>query len=164
MRHFTNLKAMRMKILTTGALIGLLDAIAACTNAWFSYGIIPHRVWQYVASGLLGEAAYKRDVLPTIVGLAIHFTIAITATFIFYVLYKRWGHVLRPIVVIGAIYGIGIWIVMNYIVIPLSVIGRYPGDVLQIIIGLLIHIFVIGIPMAVLVKRQTASDLKTSNS
>ncbi|ELR69016.1 hypothetical protein C900_05574 [Fulvivirga imtechensis AK7] len=152
-----------MKILQIGAFIGLLDAIAACTNAWFSYGILPHRVWQYVASGLQGKVAYESDILPTILGLIIHFTIAITTTFVFYLLYKKWGHVLRPVVAAGAIYGVGIWLVMNYIVIPFSVIGKYPADVLQITIGLLIHIFVIGIPMAILVKRRSNTDLKPSN-
>lgn len=140
-------------VLLIGTLIGFLDALAALINAYISSGVMPHRVFQYIASGLLGKNAYQSQILPVSLGIIIHFSIAVTVTFIFYQAYKRLGKASTPKFLPGSVYGIGIWLFMNYIVIPLSLIGTYPKNPTQIVIGLLIHIFVIGIPIEVLIRR-----------
>lgn len=147
---------MTKKILLAGAFIGVLDAVAACLNAYFSFGLLPQRVFQYIASGLLGKSAYQENIAGVVLGVVVHFSIAISATFIFYLIYKQYHQALRPAVLFGAVYGIWIWLFMSYVVVPSSLIGTYPSDLQQIIIGLLIHIFVIGIPIAMLVKRVVA--------
>ena len=144
---------MTKKVLRIGILIGFFDAAAAVINAYISFGLMPHRVFQYIASGLLGKNAYQTQFLPVCIGIFIHFSIAITITFIFYQAYSRWGKVAVPKLLLGASYGVGVWLVMNYIVIPFSLIGTYPANTTQIVIGLLIHIFVIGIPIELLTRR-----------
>ncbi|UII34655.1 hypothetical protein LVD17_12635 [Fulvivirga ulvae] len=144
---------MAKKILFAGLFVGLLDGAAACINAYVSLGVQPRGVFKYISSGLLGKAAYEAETLPVILGIIIHFIIAVTATGIFYQFYKRYGQALRPVVLFGGIYGIWIWLFMNYVVIPLSLIGTYPSNLYQITIGLLVHVFVIGIPMALLVRK-----------
>jgi hypothetical protein len=144
---------MAKKILLIGLMVGLLDALAASIHAYLASGIMPYRVFQYVASGLIGKNAYQTLALPVSLGLLIHFTIAITATFIFYQAYKRLGWSSTPKFLPGSIYGIGIWVVMNYIVVPLSLIGAFPKNPTPIIIGLLIHIFVIGIPIEMMIRK-----------
>ena len=144
---------MTKKIILIGSLVGSLDALAAVINAYFSFGLMPYRVFQYIASGLLGQKAYQSQTLPVSLGVIIHFSIAITVTYIFYQAYKRFGKASTPKFLLGSMYGIGIWLVMNYIVIPFSLIGTYPKNPIQIVIGLLIHIFVIGIPIEVLIRR-----------
>lgn len=148
---------MTRKIILSGIMIGLLDATAACINAYISLGLLPSRVFQYIASGLMGKTAFETDTIPVILGMAIHFSIAITATYIFYQVYKRYGPALRPVILFGGVYGIWIWLFMNYVVIPISLIGTYPSNLNQIVIGLLVHVFVIGIPIALLVRKIVGS-------
>ncbi|GAA0892912.1 hypothetical protein GCM10009122_25910 [Fulvivirga kasyanovii] len=148
---------MTKRILFAGLFVGLLDGAAACINAYASLGVLPQGVFKYIASGLLGKAAFEAGVFPIILGIVVHFLIAVTATYIFYQFYKRYGQALRPIALFGGIYGIWIWIFMNYVVIPLSLIGTYPSNLYQIVTGLLVHIFVIGVPMALLVSKAIRS-------
>lgn len=150
---YTYYTTMTKKILFAGLFVGLLDGAAACINAYVSLGVLPQGVFKYIASGLLGKAAFEAGGSSIIVGIVVHFFIAVTATFIFYQFYKRYGQALRPIVLFGGVYGIWIWVFMNYVVIPLSLIGTYPSNLYQMVTGLLVHIFVIGVPMALLVSK-----------
>jgi len=51
----------------------------------------------------------------------------------------------RPIAV-GACYGIGVWLVMNFVVVPLSAANGAARTAPVVINGLLIHILGVGIP------------------
>ena len=156
---------MSKKILMIGIFIGILDASAAITHAYLSARIMPTRIFQYIASGIMGKVAFESLFVPVSLGIAVHFTIAITATFVFYQAYLRLGLSSSPRFLTGAVFGIGLWLFMNYIVIPLSLIGTFPKNPVQIMIGLWIHIFVIGIPMELLVRRvvQKNEVLKMNN-
>ena len=46
----------------------------------------------------------------------------------------------------GAIYGVAVWVVMNFVVIPLSAASRGALSTPVVINGFLIHIFGVGIP------------------
>jgi hypothetical protein len=146
--------SMAKKIIWVGLLVGLLDALAAVINAYFSFGLMPYGVFQYIASGLIGQKAYQSQALPVSLGVIIHFSIAITITFIFYHAYIRFKKASTPKFLMGSMYGLWVWLVMNYIIIPFSLIGTYPENPTQIVIGLLIHIFVIGIPIELLTRRN----------
>src|SRR4029079_10980479 len=76
-------------ILTGWLLCGVLDITAACLQAWIQAGRAPGDVLRGVASALWGRAAITAGPGMAAIGLAMHFTVALTATAIFYALSRR---------------------------------------------------------------------------
>jgi hypothetical protein len=53
----------------------------------------------------------------------------------------------------GALYGIGVYFFMNRIVVPLSAAAKFPFSVKMMVIGVVIHIFCVGLPIALATRR-----------
>lgn len=140
-----------------GALVGVLDAIAACAHAWAFWKVPPARVWRFVATGALGKGAATGGNEVIAVGLLFHFVIAIGWTALFFVLVNSLRLPLRSVpetVGIGAAYGLVIWLAMNFAVIPMSKIGARPMQLnAPTVVMILVHLFVIGGSIALLARR-----------
>ena len=74
----------RQAILTGWLLCGVLDITAACLQAWIQAGRTPAEVLRGVASALWGRSALQAGAGMAAIGLAMHFTVALTATLVFY--------------------------------------------------------------------------------
>jgi hypothetical protein len=150
-------------IVLGGLVAGAFDITYAIVFSYLRRGVLPSRVLQSVASGLLGPAAYDGGAPTAALGLALHFGIALVATAI-YVLASRYLPVLirRPVLA-GSIYGFAIFVFMNWVVIPLSRIGPRPFPAFVVLsTGLLVHMFLIGVPMAFAARRSAGGRLSTS--
>lgn len=134
-------------ILTGGLIAGTLDAISAfITFGWgMTYGI---------ASGLLGSKAFPAGgggtVAIWLLGLALHYFIALSAAAV-YGVSSRWLGFLKEHYLVGAVFcGIGVFLTMNLVVLPLSAVpfpvGPFTVQTLRS--GLLIQIFLIGLPIS----------------
>lgn len=143
-------------ILLSGLLIGMADAAAAMISAYLSSGVSPHRVWQYVASGAIGSRAYTGGTNTVLLGLTFHFIIATFFTASFFLIASRSKKILNYVFAVGAAYGVLVWLCMNILVVPLSQIPPRTIATSQLTVGLLIHIFVIGIPIVWLAKKHFA--------
>src|SRR5262245_57454941 len=70
-------------ILWGGLTAGVLDALYA-SILWTLRGSTPARVWQSVASGLIGREAAVGGGLPTaLLGITLHFVIALSAAAVY---------------------------------------------------------------------------------
>jgi hypothetical protein len=109
----------RQAILSGWLLCGVLDITAACLQAWFQAGRPPADVLRGVASALWGRAAMTAGPAMAVLGLAMHFTVALTATLVFYGLSRRIA-VLRaaPLWLAGPLYGVVVFCAMNYGTLP----------------------------------------------
>ena len=136
-----------------GLIAGTLDIIAACVSAWLRGGTSPVRVLQFIASGLLGAQSFTGGAKTAILGLALHFMIATVATALFYVASRKFLFLIEQPVVTGLLYGILVYAFMNFVVIPLSAVAQRPATLSGRIIGLLIIMFCIGLPIALIVRR-----------
>jgi hypothetical protein len=130
-------------ILAGGLIAGTFDAIAAIlTFGW--------RMARGIASGLLGSKAFSGGMGTWCLGLALHFFIAISAAAIYCYASRKLGFLREHFFVCGIFYGIAIYLVMNLVVVPLSAfpfpVG--PFTVRALYQGLLIHMFLIGLPIA----------------
>lgn len=132
--------------------VGVLDAIAASTNAAVR-GISPVRVWQYVASSLVGTESFERGATTVVIGLLFHFGVALGVAVGFYLLARMFPFVVRHSVVSGAIYGIVVFFVMSYLIVPLTMVRQGPFSWSGMITGILIHIFFVGLPPALITRR-----------
>ena len=136
-----------------GLIAGTLDIIAACTTAWLRGGTTPFRVLQFIASGLLGAASFTGGAKTAILGLALHFLIATVATTLFYLASRKWLFLIERPIVMGLLYGVVVYAFMNFVVIPLSAVAQRPATGLGRITGLLIIMFCVGLPIALIVRR-----------
>ncbi len=141
---------MRLRLLALGGLVvGVLDIL----DAFVFFGLrgIPLiAIPQSIASGLLGRAAYRGGVPTAALGLLLHFGISFTIVSVYYAA-SRWLPALaRQPLVFGPLYGLVVYGVMNYVVIPLSaaVVGSGPKPAAVIANGLLIHMIGVGLPAA----------------
>jgi hypothetical protein len=139
--------------LKSGLIIGCLDASAASFQAYIVNGVSPDRVFAFVASGAFGQSAYEGGSMMSLIGLAFHFVVAISWTFIFYAAYPKLTILQSNKFFAGMAYGILIWLTMNFVVIPLSLIGLRPFNLVSASIQIIIHLFVIGVPISYLTNK-----------
>ena len=138
-----------MIYLITALVVGTLDITYAIVASYLRVGTSPQRLLQSVAFGWFGRDAYTGGWATAAAGLGFHFFIAFTITAIFFAASARLRWLIARPLVSGPLYGIGVYVVMNYVVIPLSRIGLRPVPPLSVLIpGLLVHIFLIGTPIA----------------
>lgn len=115
----------------------------------------PVRIFQSVASGLLGSAAFKGGAPTAVLGLCLHFFIATIAATVFYLGSLRLRLLVRRPVVAGAAYGVAVYLFMNHLVLPLSAVAKRPF-VLSTALGMVaIHIACVGLPIAFIVRRYS---------
>jgi hypothetical protein len=135
-------------IVIGGTIAGALDITYAIVFSAFR-GVAPMRILQSVASGLLGRPSYSGGFATATLGLLVHFCIAYLLAAIFYGVSRRLPVLVRRPVICGALYGLGVYAVMNLVVLPLS---AFPSKVtfvpLVVATGLLVHMFFIGVPIA----------------
>jgi hypothetical protein len=122
---------------------GILDATAATTQAAL-LGVPAQRVWQTVASGILGPHAFEKGWRSGIFGLALHFIISFTIATIYVLASLRLPFLLKHPLTAGALYGIAVYCVMNYIVLPLSRRAKRPFNTNFALTQLVIHICIVG--------------------
>ena len=125
--------------------VGVLD-LADALVFFGLRGARPIRIFQSIAAGLLGRASFSGGVPTALLGVILHFFIAflIVTTC---VVASRWVPLLRgrPILS-GVFYGIGVYLVMNLAVLPLSAAGKPAFVPVVVLNGVLIHMFGVGVP------------------
>jgi hypothetical protein len=143
-------------ILLGGLIAGALDITYACVHSYIRRGTKPITILQSVASGALGRSAFEGGVKTAALGLAFHFLIALIAATVYYFASRVLRFMVTQAVICGILYGVCVYLVMNCVVLRLSAIHAtiypwsYPKSVL--IGGLLIHMFGIGLPIALAVR------------
>jgi uncharacterized membrane protein YagU involved in acid resistance len=131
---------------------GTLDISDALIFYYF-HGVPPTRILQSIASGILGRASFTQGSRSALLGLFLHYFIATTVATI-YIFASRRLPLSRHPFLWGSLYGILVYIVMNYIVFPLSKIGLRPTPPLPSLInGVAALILCIGIPIALIARR-----------
>ena len=140
-------------ILIGGLIAGVLDITAACVNGGLR-GLSPLRILQSVASGLLGRGAFEGGVPIAALGLLLQFIIATTATAVYYAASRKFPMLADRALIFGPLFGIAVFFFMGSIVVPLSAAPfKIPYTVNGLATGLMIHIFCVGLPIALAVRR-----------
>jgi uncharacterized membrane protein YagU involved in acid resistance len=140
-------------VLAGGLVAGTLDIVYACAFWALKAGVPPRRILQSVAAGLLGRASFEGGAATAALGLALHFLIATSMSAAYYLVARRWPLLWRRPVPCGAAYGLILYGVMNYIVVPLSAAGPGSKDPLWIALSIAVHVLLIGIPIALFARR-----------
>jgi hypothetical protein len=141
------------RILLAGLVAGTLDLADAIVFFYFR-GVKPVSILQSIASGLLGRAAYQGGYGTAVLGVLLHFTIALTAAAVYYAASRRLDILRRRPIAMGLLYGLAVYLFMNRIVLPLSAFPQAKGPASPVVLinGVLAVMLLVGLPIALLVN------------
>lgn len=131
-----------------GIIAGTLDI----TQASLLFG---WRIPFSIAAGLIGtQAAQRGGIGIYFLGLLLHFFIACSAAAAYYAASRKLRFLAEYPLICGLFFGAAVEDFMNLIVLPLSALhARGPYELQDLILGLIIHMIVIGLPIAYSVRR-----------
>jgi hypothetical protein len=138
--------------LTAGLVAGLLDILDPIVFYGLR-GVAPIRILQSVAAGLLGPDAFAGGWPTAGLGLALHLFIATVVAAVFVAAARRTPLLRARPIGSGAVYGLGVFAVMNWVVVPLSAAApaRWTTDVVVNLV--FAHVCLVGIPIALIARR-----------
>jgi hypothetical protein len=139
-------------VLFGGLACAILDG-AAATMTFARIGTSFTRLWQGVASGLLGRASFEHGAASAALGLFLHVLIAMVAALLFNVAIRYLPALLQHFVLSGALYGVLVFFFMNLVVLPLSAIPKRPFRLSASMVPLVVHIFCVGLPISIAASR-----------
>lgn len=140
-------------------LAGTLDGAAAVIQFLIiSGGGNPIRVFQYIASGVFGRAAFDTQAMA-FWGIAFHYFIALCWTLFFFLLYPKVSLLRRNTPATVAAYGVLVWMVMNLIVLPISNVPLGQFNLTRAIVGALILIVCVALPVIVVTRKHYATQI-----
>jgi hypothetical protein len=146
-----------MKRLTAVALATLVAGALDFLDVMVFYGVRnnlpPIRIPQSVAAGLLGKASYQGGAGSALLGTALHFAIMFIAAFVFFELVRRVPLLARSWPLGAVVFGLGMFCVMNYVVLPLSAAPLPAYSALTFANQLFAHIVLCGGPIAYFATR-----------
>ena len=147
------------RLVRAGLLTALSDGLFSTVLVTVFYGSTFARLWQGVASTLLGPTAIGGGTRTVVIGLVMHVAVAFTwsALFLFLVLRAQWvqTQLASPygVLKIAALYGPCIWMAMSLVVIPLLV-HRPPAITYRWWIQLFGHIPFVAVPIVATLKPR----------
>lgn len=142
-----------MAVLAGGTLAASLDLTYAILVQG-SRGRTAEWTLQLVGSGLLGDSSFASGFRGALTGLVAHFAIMFVIAWLYVRASQRWPDIRRHPLVCGAVYGVAIFVVMNFIVLPLS---AFPLEVHYspriIVREAIAHILLVGVPIALVARK-----------
>jgi hypothetical protein len=136
-----------LPIAVGGLTAGTLDLLQACV-------LFGWKTPLFIAAGLLGRSAIQGGPGTYALGVILHFFIACSAASIYYAASRRLTFLREHWLVCGLFFGGAVQEAMNLVVLPLSALhSRGPYKLDDLILGLLVHMVVIGLPIAYSVHR-----------
>ena len=135
-----------LAIAVGGLIAGALDLTQACILFGWDIPLA-------IAGGLLGRQAFHGGVGTYILGVFLHFFIACSAAAVYYAASRRLSFLTEHPLVCGLFFGAAVEEVMNLVVLPLSALhARGPYKLHDLILGLLVHMVVVGLPISYSVR------------
>ena len=144
----------------SGWLVTLAGFVAG--SSWLAYAILfygwkgvpAERVLQSIDSGILGTDAFQEGWLSAEQGCFLHYAILMFAAALFWRASRHWAWLRREPISAGLVYGLVIYAIMNFVVLPLS---AYPFPMafplLRTAAGLLVHMVGVGLPISLITRR-----------
>lgn len=145
--------AMPVKAVLIGGLAGGALDLGFAFTSWALRGVAPVDILRGIASGMLGPAA-RTGTAPVALGLASHFLLSFlfAAAFVSIITRIEFAGRQSPWLA-GPLYGVGVYFVMNRIVLPLSNFAVPAGGMPLSLADLASHMFLFGLPIALAAHR-----------
>ena len=145
-----NAVAKRTALLTIsigGIVAGTLDLLQACIYFGWDIPLV-------IAGGLLGRKAFNGGVGTYILGVGLHYFIALSAAAIYYAASRRLAFLKESWLICGLFFGAAVDDFMRLIVLPLSALHSHgPYELTDLLKGVVTHALVVGLPIAYSIRR-----------
>ena len=147
------------RLVRAGFVTGVIDGLFSSALNVFAYGSTVTRLFQGVASTVLGREALDGGASTAAVGVLMHFGVAFgwSAVYLFLFRYSSWVRSIRTsrygALKIASLYGPFIWMVMSLAVIPFLV-GRPPAINVRWWIQFFGHIPFVAVPIVASIGRD----------
>lgn len=133
---------------------GTLDLSAASISTWISRGKTPDVVFRSVASGPFGDAAQNGGAAMAVAGVLVHYAIMAVIATVFVVAASRIARLREQPLRWGLLYGVGVYIVMELIVLPLRWPAAMPNlEADHVLRALAFMTLCVGVPIALIAAR-----------
>jgi hypothetical protein len=143
----TSKRSALLAIAAGGGIAGTVDLLQACVLFGWDIPLA-------IAAGLLGKQAFDGGAGTYVLGVLLHFFIATSFAAFYYAASRRLTYLKDSPLVCGLAYGAGVELVMRLAVLPLSALhARGPYKLHDLILGLLVHMVVVGLPISFSVRR-----------
>ena len=146
-------------ILIGGLVAGAFDITYACLFFGFRNHVSPIRIFQSVARGALGNAAFQGGLKTGALGLFFHFLIALTAATVYFLASRVLRFMVTHPIICGILYGLCVYLFMYGVVMRFSAIHNplYPWQYPWVVLvpNLLIHMLGIGLPIGLATQRYS---------
>jgi len=140
-------------ILLAGAAAATLDLAFAFTFYGTTLGASPLRILHSIASGAFGMAAFDGGIATGAFGLLAHYFILIVAASMYYAASTRAAILAQHAAICGPLFGIAIYCVMHFVVLPLSAAPKFRTSTLSISSEFLMHLL-IGLTIALVLRAR----------
>jgi len=140
-------------ILLAGCAAATIALLFAFVFFGLRVGVTPVRVMQSVASGLFGPASFEGGWATAAAGFVAHYVILIGAAALYYVASRRLAWLNRNAAAAGVLFGLAIYIVMTFVIVPLSAARSRPLSFSINDIGQFLIHPVLGVAIAMIVRR-----------
>ena len=141
-----------------GLLAGFLDGADAIIYYHLIFGIPVQSIFHYIASGLIGvQASIRAGWAGVALGVILHLSIAIGAAAVYYFAALKLPVLIRRPILSGTIFGLGLYVFMYHVVIPLSAVPKNPHATFSwenFADEIFAHIILVGIPIALMAQRS----------
>jgi hypothetical protein len=136
-----------LAIAVGGGIAGTVDLLQACILFGWDIPLV-------IAGGLLGREAFHGGMGTYVLGVFLHFFIACSAAAVYYAASRKLRFMTEYPLVCGLFFGTAVEDVMRFIVLPLSALhSRGPYKLKDLILGLVVHMVVVGLPISFSVRR-----------
>ena len=136
-----------LAIAVGGGIAGTIDLLQACILFGWDIPLV-------IAGGLLGREAFQGGAGTYALGVVLHFFIACSAAAVYYGASRKLVFLKEHPLVCGLFFGAAVEDVMRLIVLPLSALhSKGPYKLKDLILGLIVHMVVVGLPISSSVRR-----------
>ena len=137
----------------TGTVAGVVEMLVVLPIQ-AALGNSPLRVFQSIASGLEGRRAYAGGLSTAILGAVLHLVISVGAAAAFHLASRYWPAIRKRAVLSGLAYGVVVWAVMQFVVLPLSAVAYRPDtDLAMVSLSIAVHALFFGLPLSLVDRR-----------
>ena len=144
-------------ILYATLVVGVLDATDGVVFLGL-HGQNPIQVLQYIASSLLGARSFSGGLVSAGLGLVLHFAVSLVVATIYILASRRIAVLRAKWVLLGLLYGVAVWAVMNLLFLPHTAIVHGPITAAALTNGLIGHALFVGLPSAFFAKKVEAAE------
>jgi uncharacterized membrane protein YagU involved in acid resistance len=136
-------------------IVGFLD-IAEVIVFYAFRDVKPIRILQSIAAGVTGrDRAFSGGTETAAFGLFLHFFIAFVVVLIYHLAARRIRALSEHPFVMGTLYGLAVYVVMNFVIVPMSAAGQSGRGTWPVMANVIFaHVACVGIPTALLAPQR----------